>query len=101
MGTSCGAIPLKDFVPHGDAVAEARLRRASAMLIGKSTTPDAVVKVIHEATLEALKSQAICEKIENQAGRVFTAGPAKLDALVSKDIKALSKIVKERGIKPE
>jgi tripartite-type tricarboxylate transporter receptor subunit TctC len=64
-------------------------------------TPDAVVKVIHEATLEALKSQAVREKIENQAGRVFTAGPVELDALVSKDIKALSKIVKERGIKPE
>jgi len=64
-------------------------------------TPDSVVKIIHEATLEALKSPAVREKIENQAGRVFTAGPADLDAIVTKDIRALSKIVKERGIKPE
>lgn len=64
-------------------------------------TPDSVVKIIHEATLEALKSPAVREKIENQAGRVFTAGPADLDAIVTKDIRELSKIVKERGIKPE
>ncbi|MBL8386469.1 MAG: tripartite tricarboxylate transporter substrate binding protein [Burkholderiales bacterium] len=64
-------------------------------------TPDAVVKVLHEATLEALKSPAVRECIEAQAGRVATGSPADLDALVAADIKTLSKIVKDRNIRPE
>ena len=64
-------------------------------------TPDAVVKVLHEATLEALKSPAVRERIESQAGRVATAGPADLDAMVAADIRQLSRIVKDRNIKPE
>ena len=64
-------------------------------------TPDAVVKVLHEATLEALKSPAVRERIEAQAGRVATGGPAELDTLVAVDIKQLSKIVKDRNIRPE
>ena len=64
-------------------------------------TPDAVVKILHEATLEALKSPAVRERIESQAGRVSTGGPAELDAIVARDIQQLSKIVKERNIKAE
>ena len=64
-------------------------------------TPDAVVKVLHEATLEALKSPAVRERIESQAGRIAPAGPAELDALVSADIKQFTQIVKARNIKPE
>ena len=64
-------------------------------------TSDAIVKVLHEATLEALKSPAVRERIESQSGRVATAGPADLDALVAADIRQLSKIVKDRNIKPE
>ena len=64
-------------------------------------TPDAVVKILHEATLEALRSPAVRERIESQAGRVSTGGPAELDAIVARDIRQLSKIVKERNIKPE
>ena len=64
-------------------------------------TPDAVVKILHEATLEALRSPAVRERIESQAGRVSTGGPAELDAIVASDIRQLSKIVKERNIKPE
>ena len=64
-------------------------------------TPDAVVKILHEATLEALKSPAVRERIESQAGRVGPGGPAELDAIVARDIQQLSKIVKERNIKAE
>ena len=64
-------------------------------------TPDAIVKVLHEAILEALKSPAVRERIESQAGRVSTGGPAELDALVASDIKTFTKIVRERNIKPE
>ncbi len=64
-------------------------------------TPDAVVKVLHEATLEALKSPAVRERIEAQAGRVATGSPTELDTLVAADIKQLSKIVKDRNIRPE
>ena len=64
-------------------------------------TPDAVVKILHDATLEALQSAAVRERIESQAGRVGPGGPADLDAIVARDIRQLSKIVKERNIKAE
>ena len=64
-------------------------------------TPDAIVKLLHESILEALKSPAVRERIESQAGRVSTGGPAELDALVASDIRTFTKIVKERNIKPE
>jgi tripartite-type tricarboxylate transporter receptor subunit TctC len=64
-------------------------------------TPDAVVRILHEATLEALKSPAVRERIESQAGRVSPGGSAELDALVAADIRQYTKIVNERKIKPE
>jgi len=64
-------------------------------------TPPAALKVLHEATVEALKSPAVRERIEAQAGNIIGAGPGELDALVAQDIKRYSKIVRERGIKPE
>jgi len=64
-------------------------------------TPDAIVKTLHEATLEALKSPAVRERIEAQAGRVSGGSPEQLDAIIAADIKLFTKIVRERGIKPE
>ena len=64
-------------------------------------TPPAAIKLLHEATVEALKSPAVRERIEAQAGNIIGAGPEQLDALVAQDIKRYSKIVRERGIKPE
>ena len=64
-------------------------------------TPDAIVRVLHESILEALKSPAVRERIESQAGRVSTGGPAELDALVTSDIRTFTKIVRDRNIKPE
>jgi len=49
--TSFGAVPLKDFVPSEDAVAVARLRRAGAILIGKTTTPEFGSKCLTDSPL--------------------------------------------------
>jgi tripartite-type tricarboxylate transporter receptor subunit TctC len=64
-------------------------------------TPDAIVKVLHEATLEALKSQTVRDRFEAVAGRIAPGSSADLDALVTADIRQLTKVVRERGIKPE
>ena len=64
-------------------------------------TPAAVVKVLHEATLEALKSPQVRERVESQAGRIIGGSPERLDALVAEDIKRYTKIVRDFGIKAE
>ena len=64
-------------------------------------TPAAVVKVLHEATLEALKSPQVRERVESQAGRIIGGSPEQLDALVAEDIKRYTKIVRDFGIKAE
>lgn len=64
-------------------------------------TPPAVVKVLHEAMLEALKLPSVRERVESQAGRLTPGSGEALDAIVSEDIKRYSQIVRERGIKAE
>ena len=64
-------------------------------------TPPAVVKVLHEAMLEALKQPSVRERVESQAGRLAPASGEALDAIVADDITRYSKIVRERGIKSE
>ena len=64
-------------------------------------TPAAVVKILHDATVEALKSPAVRERIEVQAGRITAGSGEALDMIVNEDIKRYTKIVRERGIKPE
>ena len=64
-------------------------------------TPPAVVKVLHEAMLEALKLPAVRERVESQAGRLTPGSGEALDAIVAEDIKRYSQIVRERGIKAE
>lgn len=64
-------------------------------------TPNAVVRMLHEATLEALKSTLVKERIESQAGRIIGGSPEQLDALVAEDIKRYTKIVRDFGIKAE
>ncbi len=70
------------------------------MFVPKAT-PAAVVKLLHEATLEALKSPQVRERVESQAGRIIGGSPEKLDALVAEDIKRYTKIVRDFGIKAE
>ena len=64
-------------------------------------TPAAVVKVLHEATLEALKSPAVRDRIESQAGRIIGGSSEQLDAIVADDIKRYTKIVRDAKIKAE
>ncbi len=64
-------------------------------------TPNSVVKILHDATLEALKSPLVRERIEAQAGRIIGGSPEQLDKLVNEDIRRYSKIVKDFGIKAE
>ena len=49
--TTFGAVPYKDNVPAEDAVAVARLRRAGAILIGKTTTPEFGSKCLTDSPL--------------------------------------------------
>jgi len=71
-----------------------------AMFVPRAT-PNSVVKVLHDATLEALKSPPVRERIESLAGRVIGSTPEQLDALVSEDIKRYTRLVKDFNIKAE
>jgi tripartite-type tricarboxylate transporter receptor subunit TctC len=64
-------------------------------------TPAAVIKVLHEATLAALESPAVRERIEAQSVRIIGGPPEVLDRIVAEDIQRYSRIVRERGIKAE
>ncbi|MEO8203479.1 MAG: tripartite tricarboxylate transporter substrate binding protein [Betaproteobacteria bacterium] len=64
-------------------------------------TPPAVIRVLHEATLEALKQPAVRERVEAQAGRLTPGSGEALDKIVADDIRRYSKIVRDRGIKAE
>jgi tripartite-type tricarboxylate transporter receptor subunit TctC len=64
-------------------------------------TPDAVVAKLHTATLAALKDPAVAARMESQAGFIIGGSPAELDALVSREIKQFSQVVREQGLKPE
>lgn len=66
-----------------------------------SSTPDSIVKTLHEATMEALKNPEVRARIEAQGGRIIGGDGAELAALVKKDIATYTKLVKERGIKAE
>ena len=64
-------------------------------------TPPAIIKALHDATLEALKQPAVRERVEAQAGRLTPGSGEALDSIVAEDIKRYSAIVRERGIKAE
>jgi tripartite-type tricarboxylate transporter receptor subunit TctC len=64
-------------------------------------TPDAIVAKLHAATLASLKDPAVAARMESQAGFIIGGSPADLDALVAREIKQFSQVVREQGIKPE
>lgn len=70
------------------------------MFVPKAT-PEAVVQKLYKATVVALEDPAIKAKIEGLSGRIIAGAPATLDALVSKEIKDFTKVVREQKIKPE
>jgi tripartite-type tricarboxylate transporter receptor subunit TctC len=70
------------------------------MFVPKAT-PDAVVQKLYRATATALEDPAIKAKIESLSGRIVAGSPGMLDALVAKEIKDFTKVVREQKIKPE
>ena len=64
-------------------------------------TPDAVVARLHAATLAALKDPAVAARMESQAGFIIGGSPTELDAVVAREIKAFTQVVREQGLKPE
>lgn len=70
------------------------------MFVPKAT-PEAVVQKLYKATATALEDPAIKAKIEGLSGRIIAGSPSTLDALVSKEIKDFTKVVRDQKIKPE
>ena len=64
-------------------------------------TPTEVVAKLHAATLTALKDPAVAARMESQAGQIIGGSPAELDALVAKEIRQFTQVVREQGLKPE
>ena len=64
-------------------------------------TPPEVVNKLHQATLAALKDPAVAARMESQAGLIIGGSPADLDALVAKEIRQFTQVVREQGLKPE
>ena len=64
-------------------------------------TPEPIMRKLHLATLAALSDPAVRAKIESQAGTVTGGSPVDLDALVSKEIRQFTKVVRDQGIKAE
>jgi tripartite-type tricarboxylate transporter receptor subunit TctC len=64
-------------------------------------TPDAIVQKLHQAALAALADPAVKARVDSLAGTIIGGGPAELDALVNREIKAFTTVVREQKIKPE
>ena len=64
-------------------------------------TPAEIVARLHAATLAALKDPAVAARMESQAGLIIGGSPAELDALVSREIRQFTQVVREQGLKPE
>jgi tripartite-type tricarboxylate transporter receptor subunit TctC len=70
------------------------------MFVPKAT-PEAIVQKLYKATAVALEDPNMKAKIEGLSGRIIAGSPSALDALVSKEIKEFTKVVREQRIKPE
>ena len=70
-------------------------------MFAPKATPDAIVQKLYKATVTALEDPSIKEKIEGLSGRIIAGPPSALDALVSKEIKEFTKVVRDQKIKPE
>jgi tripartite-type tricarboxylate transporter receptor subunit TctC len=64
-------------------------------------TPEAVVQKLHRATLAALADPAVKARLDSQGGRTIGGGPAEMDAVVAREIKAFTLVVRDQGIRPE
>ena len=64
-------------------------------------TPNDVVEKLHQGTLAALKDPAVSARMESQAGLIIGGSPAELDALVAREIRQFTQVVREQNLKPE
>jgi len=64
-------------------------------------TPQSIVDKLHAATIAALADAEVKARMESQAGSVIAGSPQQLDALVSKEIREFTQLVREQNIKPE
>lgn len=64
-------------------------------------TPNDVVNKLHAGTLAALKDPAVRTRMESQAGQIIGGSPSELDALVAREIREFTRVVREQGLKPE
>jgi tripartite-type tricarboxylate transporter receptor subunit TctC len=71
-----------------------------ATFVPRATSED-VVNKLHQATLAALKDPAVSARMESQAGKIIGASPAELDALVAREIRQFTQVVREQSLKPE
>jgi tripartite-type tricarboxylate transporter receptor subunit TctC len=64
-------------------------------------TPQEIVDKLHEATRAALKDPAVSARMESQAGHIIGGSPAELDAMVAREIRQFTQVVREQALKPE
>jgi tripartite-type tricarboxylate transporter receptor subunit TctC len=64
-------------------------------------TPTDVVNKLHLGTLAALKDPSVRTRMESQAGQIIGGSPAELDAMVAREIRQFTQVVREQGLKPE
>lgn len=64
-------------------------------------TPNDVVNKLHESTLAALRDPPVSARMESQAGQIIGGSPSELDALVAREIRDFTRVVREQGLKPE
>jgi len=64
-------------------------------------TPDAVVETLHQATLKALRDPALKSQLDLHAAQVVGDPPKVLDAVVAREIRSLTALVREHRIRPE
>jgi tripartite-type tricarboxylate transporter receptor subunit TctC len=63
--------------------------------------PDAVVRKLNEAFVEALGSDEIKSTLLPQGSVIIPGTPQDLGAMVARDIVRLGQVVKDSGAKPE
>ncbi|HKW36327.1 MAG TPA: tripartite tricarboxylate transporter substrate binding protein [Burkholderiales bacterium] len=68
---------------------------------GPAGMPRAVVSRLHDEIVRVLESPAVRAKAEDVGFPIATSTPEELNATISRDVEATSKIVEAIGIKPE
>ena len=70
-------------------------------LFGPAGMPDAVVRKLNEAFVEALESDEVRNTLLPQGAVIIPGTPEDLAAMVARDIPRLGQVVKDSGAKPE